>query len=151
MELKTKEKLMALAMDFADELAAISDEYDLWLALSDYDFWVENQKTTLDYLYKLVSVEEAMKYLIDNDRSVEEFTKGNDIDIEAIIFCGVEIHSVLYGYEAGQKYWEDCFENDAAEALNERLLEVINKHGYDVQLSREGLMMLFPRWDEEEE
>ena len=145
MELQTKEKLIAMGMELAKGL----DELDVYLLSRTLMF--EDETICLECLYECESVEEALTYLWKEDYTIKKFCYDEDDDAEAVILGAESLYYVLYGYQAGQKYWQDDYEDDEAEALYECMTDVFGKYGYGVDLEREGIIKLYPYKEDADE
>ena len=146
MDLQKKEKLLAMGMAFTKALAAVSERFDLGLELCflSYTFMFEDQTMCMECFYESESVEEVLPYLWKEDYTIEKFLYDEDDGTEAVILGAESLYYILYGYQAGQKYWQDSFEDDEAEALYECMTDVFDQYGYGVDLAREGIIKLYP-------
>lgn len=135
---KTKFEILEFGMEYAKKCVELENqlEIDLWLGYSEVRF--KNQAITLETLAECESAKEAEQYLYEVEVDVEGLTDNAYID--GVILCEGYVYEALYYYQGFGD--TSTYGKDETTILDKECRKIIERHGFHMDLSNEGTILL---------
>lgn len=141
MGLMSKREVFAAEYDFVKECYAIEEEFDTYFGLPNSTIRVEDEIADFDSINEADNVDQAFEYLEKANCTVEKLTSEEFMD--GVINCEGELYEILYYYEGYGSV--SYYGKEITKALYNRLSEVLSRHGFELDLTRPGSIMLMSR------
>ena len=154
---KTEEELLQFGYELAKRLEQIEEEFDRNLWLEKIELRYGSMLVDLDSFTYCNHPEEAKKFVspvedfIEDEhevRNLEELMDSKFYD-GALLCDGCDLYQGLYLYEG----WGEAafWGRDATKKIYDTFLEVMEKHGFHMDMSRDGIFGLqcHESWEEE--
>jgi hypothetical protein len=134
MGLKTKKEMLEFAIEFAKKCDELEDKLDCYLAYDYAKLAFGNYMVSVSCLVGCSSVEVAEIFVDEVNVSVKDRTDSEYVDGQ--ILCEGTMYETLYYYENRGSGGED------AKTIYKELAGVLDKYGFDMDLSRPGEIIL---------
>ena len=135
---KTKLEMLEFGVEYAKKCAELEEQLEIDLWLEDSELRFENYAISLESLAECESAEEAEQYIYEADVNVEELTDNAYID--GVILCEGYVYEALYYY---QGFGDTAtYGKEATKILDNECRVVIGKHGFQMDLSNGGTILL---------
>ena len=135
---KTNLEMLEFGIEYAKKCVELEKrlEIDLWLGDSELRF--KNQAITLGTLAECESAKEAEQYIYEVNVDVEGLTDNAYID--GVILCEGYVYEALYYYQGFGD--TSTYGKEETAVLDSECRMVIEKHGFHLDLSNGGTIVL---------
>lgn len=134
---KETEKVILAGIDFSKNCEEMEEKYDISLELEECNLRFDNQCFILSALTCVSDTEEVVMWSDDAEVTVQELTDEEYMD--GAIICEGTLYETLFYFEFGTYVH---FQKTETEEIYSRLLNVLEKHGFQLDLSRPGTILL---------
>lgn len=135
---KSKLEMLEFGVEYAKKCVELEKQLEIDLWLEDSELRFENQAITLGTLAECESAEEAEQYTYEVEVDVEGLTDNAYID--GVILCEGYVYEALYYYQGFGD--TSTYGKEETTILDKECREIIGKHGFHMDLSNGGTILL---------
>ena len=135
---KSKLEMLTFGVEYAKKCAELETKLEIDLWLSDIELRFENEAITLGTLAECEDAKEAEQYMYGVEVDVKGLTDNAYID--GVILCEGYVYEALYYYQGFGDI--STYGKEATAILDKECRKIIERHGFHMDLSNGGTILL---------